>query len=270
MRDSLGMPSDGGWHRPAGCFAPIMWTKKTMAWETAEKGGRVNTTSAPKLGALAPNLGASANPTSSATVLFGKTRRSVLALLFGHPDEAFHMRQIARFANVGQGAVQRELRRLSRAGIVTRRVEGRQVYYQANAACPIFAELRGIVVKTLGIADVLRAALAGVADHIRFAFLYGSIVRGSFELSSDVDVLVVGGVTFAEVVAALTPTQEVLQREVNPSVYPPEEFRKKLMDGNHFLTTVIDEPRVLLVGGEDELAEVVGERLANRAQDERP
>jgi DNA-binding transcriptional ArsR family regulator len=266
----VGMPFDAGWHRPADGVVLIMWRKKTRAWGSAEEGGRVSTKSAPNLGAIAPKLGASTDPTSSATVLFGKTRRSVLALLFGHPDEAFHMRQIARLAGVGQGAVQRELRRLSRAGIVTRRVEGRHVYYQANPGCPIFAELRGIVVKTMGIADVLRTALAGVADSIRFAFLYGSVVRGSFQLSSDVDVLVVGRVTFAEVVAALAPTQEMLQREVNPSVYPPEEFQKKLMDGNHFLTTVIHEPKVFLVGGENELAEVVGERLANRAQDERP
>src|SRR5205807_9201083 len=126
-------------------------------------------------------------------------------------------------------------------------------FYQANRQCPLFPELQGLLVKTVGVADVLRAALAGLADRIQVAFLYGSMVKGSARSGSDVDVLVVGEVTFAELVRALGAAQERLGREVNPSVYPPNEFCRKLAQQHHFLTSVLREPKVFLVGDEHEL-----------------
>jgi predicted nucleotidyltransferase len=207
-------------------------------------------------------LGAESEGNSLATALFGSTRRAVLALLFGHPGEAFHMRQITRILDAGQGAVHRELKRLADSGILLRSVKGRQVLYQVNKDSPIFAELRSLMVKTAGVADALRTALAGLADRVDLALVYGSMANGSFKATSDVDVLVVGAVSFAEVVSALRPTEETLRREVNPSVYPTAEFRKRLAEGNPFLNTVVREPKVFLIGGERELAELVEERLA--------
>ena len=235
---------------------------------------------APKLGAIAPNLGAStsdaspqgrrdfASPkprrdfASPAEALFGRSRLAVLALLYGHPDESFHMRQVTRAVGAGQGAVQRELRGLAESGILTRCVQGRLVRYQANRHCPVFEELRGLLVKTAGVADVLRGALAPLQDRVRLAVLFGSTADGTFRSGSDVDVLVVGAATFAVVVAALAPAQEALRREVNPTVYQPTEFATRLSEGNHFLTSVLERPMVLLTGDQDDLAELVEKRLA--------
>jgi len=192
-----------------------------------------------------------------ATVLFGKTRRAVLSLLFGQTDGSFYLRQIARRTNAGMGALQREVKLLSDAGIIRRTVQGKQVYYQANPDCPIFEELTGLVVKAFGIGDVLRAGLSELADGVIVAFVFGSMVRGGESASSDIDVMVIGNVTFAEVVSVVGSLQETLNREINPTVYPVAEFRKKLADGHHFLTSVLGEEKIFLIGDANEL-----ERLA--------
>ena len=196
------------------------------------------------------------------TALFGKTRQAVLGLLFTHTEEAFYLRELARATGVGMGAVQREVKRLSEAGIIRRTVRGRQVYFQANPDCPAFAELKGLVLKTMGIGDVLRAALAPLAERVKVAFIHGSLARGSERAGSDVDLLVVGEVTFAEVVVTLSRAQRALRREVNPTVYPPKELRAKLAASHHFLTAVVKGAKVFLIGDEHELARLGGKRLA--------
>jgi len=189
--------------------------------------------------------------------LFGKTRRAVLALLYGHVEEPFYLRQIARTAGGGLGAVQRELKKLSEAGIIRRTVRGRQVYYQANPECPVYSELKSLVVKTVGVGDVLRAALVPLSDRINVAFLFGSLARGGERSSSDADVMIVGDVTFAEVVSVLGRAQETVRREINPLVYPPEEFQFKLTADHHFLKKVLEESKFFLIGDEYELAKLV-------------
>ncbi len=213
---------------------------------------------------MAPNLGPTSDALSSA--LFGKTRRAVLALLFGRADESFYLRQIVRTAAVGQGAAQRELKNLSSAGIIRRTVRGRHVYYQADRECPIFAELQGLLVKTAGVAEVLGAALTRLAGRIDVAFIYGSMARLQQRGSSDVDILVVGDVTFGEIVSSLSSAQEKLGREVNPSVYPTAEFQEKLTRGNHFLRTVLIEPKIFVIGDEGELERLAAKRLVDRTQ----
>jgi len=194
---------------------------------------------------------------SLSATLFGKTRRAVLALLYSHVEESFYIRQIARTAGVGLGAVQRELKKLSEAGIIWRTVRGRQIYYQANPECPVYAELKSLVVKTVGVGDVLRAALVPLADRINVAFLFGSMVGGGERSSSDADVMVVGDITFAEVVSVLGRAQETVRREINPLVYPPEEFRFKLAADHHFLKQVLEGSKFFLIGDEYELAKLV-------------
>jgi predicted nucleotidyltransferase len=200
--------------------------------------------------------------------LFGRTRCALLTLFFGRPDESFYVREVVRHARVGQGAVQRELDRLTACGLVRRQVRGRHVYYQANGDCPVFAELHGLVVKTAGVADVVRAALAPLVSRIRLAFVYGSVARGTANVQSDIDLMVVAEVSFGEVVAALKPAQEALAREVNPTVYSPEECRRKLAQGHHFLRTVWGEPKVFVVGSQDELVQLGGQWLADHAHDQ--
>jgi len=207
-------------------------------------------------------MGTPTGPDNLAAALFGKTRQAVLALLYEHPDEWFYVRQIVRNAGVGQGAVQRELRRLWQVGILVRRVDGRQVYYQADSRCPIYGELRSLTTKTVGAAGVLSAALASLTERIQLAFIYGSLAEGKARSASDVDLLIVGDVTFAGVATALSPVQERLGREVNPTVYPPSEFRQKLADGHHFLAAVRSRPKIYLIGDDDEFARLAESRMA--------
>jgi predicted nucleotidyltransferase len=177
----------------------------------------------------------------------------VLGWLLGHPDEAYYLRQLVRQTGTAVGAVQRELELLSVAGLVKRTVQGRQVYFQANSDAPIFPELRGLFAKTAGLVDVLREGLAPLGDRVRVAFVFGSAARGELSAASDIDLLVVGEAGFQEVVTALADAQERLGRDVNPTVYPPDEFRTKLRGAQHFLTNVLNGPRLFVVGGEQEL-----------------
>ncbi len=185
-------------------------------------------------------------------ILFGQGRRSILALLYGHADEQFYLREIARRAGTGIGATQRELGQLTDAGLIHRVRRGHQVYYQANRQNPIFAELKSIFAKTSGIRDVLNEALVPLAERIRLAFVYGSIARGDEDASSDVDLMVIGEVSFAEVVSALSESESKLGRETNPTVYGPREFREKLAAQNHFLSTVAKEKKLFVIGDEHE------------------
>jgi predicted nucleotidyltransferase len=187
-----------------------------------------------------------------ARVLFGQGRTSILALLYGHSDEQFYLREIARRAGTGIGATQRELGRLTHAGLIQRVHRGHQVHYQANRQNPIFAELKSILVKTAGIRDILNEALAPLGERIRLAFLYGSIARGDEDASSDVDLMVIGDVSFTDVVSALSESESKLGREVNPTVYGPQELRKKLAAKNHFLSAVAKEKKLFVIGDEHE------------------
>ena len=192
------------------------------------------------------------------SALFGKTRRAILALLFGHPERSFYLRQIVRAAQAGVGAVQRELQQMTAVGILTRAHSGRQVYFQANPQCPVFNELRQLMAKTAGVGEVLKSALLALEDRIACAFIFGSMASGRWVEGSDIDLMVVGRLDFGEVAAALHPVQERLGREINPTVYPEEEFRAKLAAGHHFLSTVLTGEKLFLVGGADELEKLVG------------
>ena len=190
------------------------------------------------------------------SVLFGKTRRAILALLYGHTDEESYLRQIAKATGAGLGAVQREIGQLSEVGIIRRSVRGQNVYFQANRESPVFNELKGLVIKTVGIGDVLRTALTSLTDRLQIAFVYGSVARGDERQTSDLDILVVGKVTFAEVVSALGQAQKTINREINPTVYPSGEFKSKLLEGHHFLNTTLRKPLLFLIGDERELAKM--------------
>ena len=210
-------------------------------------------TALPRLGILLPIMGSNHSTVAAAPSLFGKTRQTLLALLYARAEQEHLQESVIQLAGLGRGTVQRELEFLARAGVVRRTVRGRQVYYQANPDCPIYSELRGLVVKTVGVADALRVALAPLADRIHAAFVYGSVAKGTERRGSDVDVMVIGEVSFAETSEALARAQETIGREVNPSVYPPAEFRAKLAAKHHFLRTVLKGEKIFLIGDEHEL-----------------
>jgi predicted nucleotidyltransferase len=194
--------------------------------------------------------------------LFPPARKRVLALLLGRPEGRWHLRDVGRQTGLAVGTVRRELAGLVQAEIATATKDGNRTYYQANPANPLFPELAGLMRKTAGLADILREALLPLADRIKVAFLHGSQATGRAGAASDVDVLVVGKITFAEVASALSPCQDRLGREVNPTVYPEEEFRRKVEAGQHFLLTVLNEPKVFLAGDANDLAQVAGRRSA--------
>jgi predicted nucleotidyltransferase len=185
--------------------------------------------------------------------LFGKTRQAVLALLYGRADSSFYTKQILDAVKIGRGTVQRELKNLTDAGIIIREVQGRQVYYRANARCPIFDELKSIVRKTFGVADVIRQSLATNADKIRVAFIFGSVAKSTDDRRSDIDLMVVGKISFGDVVSLLTPAEQKLAREVNLVVYPIAEFKKKVKEDHHFVKTVLEDEKIFVIGDEDEL-----------------
>ncbi|MCX5804001.1 MAG: nucleotidyltransferase domain-containing protein [Proteobacteria bacterium] len=198
------------------------------------------------------------------SVLFGKARRGILSLFFSRPEETFYLRQIVQLTGIGLGPIQRELKQLSDAGIIHRKVQGRQVYFQANRECPIFNELKSIIIKTVGVGDALRSALSSLANRIYIAFIYGSFASGEEKKGSDVDLLVIGDITLREVVSSLSEAQHAIGREINPTVYPVEEFKKKIKEKHHFLSSVIHEPAIFLIGDIGELEKMAGKRLADR------
>ncbi len=204
-------------------------------------------------------------PTDLATLFFGSYRRQVLGLLLLHPDETFHLREIARATNTQPGTLRRELTQLAEAGVLRRERVGNLVRYKADATCPIYDELRGILKKTAGVADVLRAALAPLSGRISMAFVYGSVASGAERRASDIDVMVIGNVSFEEVVSALHASQDELRREINSSVYSLTEFKKKAAEKNSFVARVLKEPKLFIQGMEHDIRKLVADRKAKAA-----
>jgi predicted nucleotidyltransferase len=197
-------------------------------------------------------------------ILFGKARQAILSLLYSHVDEAFYLRQIVRTTGIGLGPAQRELKQLMDAGIIIRNVQGKQVYYSANKKGPIFNELRNIVMKTFGAADVIRQSLETVADKIRVAFIFGSVARSTDGRGSDIDLIIIGKVTFGDAVSSLSQAQEILKREINPVVYSVAEFKKRVAEKHFFVTDVLEGDKIFVIGGEDELGRLAKQRLADK------
>lgn len=223
----------------------------------------------PKMGIIIPRMGIGDISSAVGDALYPRTRQAVLRLFFMHPDRRFLQKEVIAQLGIGSGAVQRELDRLWRAHILERTVDGRQTYFQANRTNVIFDELRGLVRKTFGVAHLLREALRPIAHRIELAFVFGSIARGTEKSVSDVDLLVVSDdITLSDLIPAIRPAEEELGREVNPSLYSSQEFRRKLAEGHNFLTTVIQEPKAFLVGGEGELRKLAEVRLAESPQDQ--
>ncbi len=176
-------------------------------------------------------------------------------MLFGSPDRSFYANEIIGLARSGTGAVQRALARLEAAGIVRASRVGKQKHYQANADSPLFAELRALVLKTFGLAGVLRPALDLIVSDVRAAFVYGSVARGRDRADSDVDVFIVSDrLSYAGLFSALEPAAGRLGRKVAPTICSSAELRERVRSGNSFVVRVPAQPKLWLIGGEDDLA----------------
>jgi predicted nucleotidyltransferase len=197
-------------------------------------------------------------------VIFGRTRGAVLALLFGHAEQSFYTRQIAREAGASVGAVQRELESLSKVGLIVRNKLGNQVFYQANREANVFPEMRTLVNKTIGVFHVLRTALQALSKRIVVAFVYGSVARGEETAQSDIDIMVIGDAKLGDILSRLSRIEKAIGRPVNPTVYSIAEFKSKRAGGNHFLDAVLKGKKVFLLGDDDELRKMGGVRLAEK------
>lgn len=198
--------------------------------------------------------------------LLGQTRSAVLSALLLHPEASLHVRELARLTGSSPGSLHRELRTLADLGLLIRQEVGRQVHYRANAQFPVYEELAGLLRKTAGLHDVLRDALVPLGERVSLAFVFGSVAAGTERTGSDVDVMVLGTASFADLTRALAGVHAALRREVNATVLAPGDFVRKLAQGDGFARSVSKSPRIWLIGGESDLAELVADRKAQGAR----
>jgi uncharacterized protein len=192
--------------------------------------------------------------TSPLDALFPKTRQAVLATIYRDSTREWYLSDLARKIGVTPSSLQREVARLSQAGILRRRDDGNRTYYSAETESPLFADLHGLILKTAGLRDILTESLEPFRDRIKVAFIHGSFAREEERPGSDIDLMVIGRVGLAELAPALKKAEAVLLRPVNPSIYTPREIAAKLAGGHHFLETVMSREKLFVLGGKDELA----------------
>jgi len=185
----------------------------------------------------------------AADTLFSTVRREVLFAMLLHPQKTWYLSQLARHLGAAPSHLHRELASLVEAGILTRRVEGRQTYFEANPACPLLPELSGLLRKMMGAPAVLEKALRPVRSRICCAFIHGSVARGTEEAASDIDLIVVGDVGVADLLSGLRRAERALGRPVNPTVYPPRELARKFKAHHHFVRSVVEDPAKIFIVG---------------------
>ncbi len=191
-----------------------------------------------------------------AEILSSRTRAEVFRLLFGLHDVPLHLHEIKRQTGFAVATVRQELKRLARLGLVVPRKDGNRTYFTSNPSHPLFPEIRSLVLKTCGLADVLRVALR--TEDVRCAFVFGSMARGAATSESDLDLMVIGDLGLRRVSALLSGVGARLGREVNPHVLTPSEFARRRREGEHFVTSVLTTPRIFIVGSEHELEAMGG------------
>lgn len=193
-------------------------------------------------------------------LLLGSYRKKVLSLLLLHPDTDYHVRELARQTNTAAGTLHKELTRLAQAGLLLRKTQGNQVRYQANSQCPVFPELAGLLRKTTGAAEILTRALMPLAPPL--ALIFGSVASGTETASSDIDLLVIGDIGFADVVRATHPAQAGLGREINPVLYSAPEFKRRVQAQDPFVAHLLAQPKLFLIGTHHDLSQFAGDPQA--------
>ena len=187
--------------------------------------------------------------------LFPRCRQAMLGLLLLHPEQRYHVREVARLTGFAAPPVGKELNALADLGLLSREQVGNQLVFQANRNCPIFEELASIARKTFGLADVVRRALEPLQEWISCAFIFGSMASDQAKLGSDVDLMIVGSLRFEDITPVLPPLEQALGRDVNPKLYKPSAWRSALRHDDAFLRNVLSRPKIFLIGGAAELDE---------------
>ena len=186
-------------------------------------------------------------------VLFTEYRSRVLGLLLLHPERSYYLREIARLTATVPGTLKREMDKLLEVDLLTVKKVGNQNHYQANRECPIYEDLSNVLRKTSGLSDVLIAALLPLSEKIQSAFIFGSVASGKVNAKSDIDLMLIGDVTYAEVVLLLHPLQEQLGREINPKIYADKEWSKLVKDNGAFVHDVLRKQKLFIIGNEQQL-----------------
>ena len=208
----------------------------------------------PKLGAILPNMGTMPQAISLSDALFSKVQQRVLALIFGHPERSFYVSEIVRGVRSGVGAVGRELSRLQHSGLVTVERIGNQKHYRANRDAPIFEELRGLVVKTVGLAEPIRKSFQPYARAIKTAFVYGSVAKGTDTAQSDIDLMVIGDeLNYSDLYTAAQSAEDELRRKVNPLFLSCKDWQRKASDRGSVVSKISSAPKIFIIGSEKDL-----------------
>jgi DNA-binding transcriptional ArsR family regulator len=193
---------------------------------------------------------------SLAELLSSRARAEIFRLLFNGRGEELHVREIERRSGLNESTIRQELRKLVRLDLVHSRRDSNRVYYRAKTGNPLYPDIRNLVLKTSGLADVLSSALQD--KRIRLAFVFGSIARGNVKAGSDVDLMVIGELGLRDLSGLLSGVEERIGREINPHVLQEDEFRKRLRAKEHFVTSVMESPKIFIIGSQDELEALGG------------
>jgi predicted nucleotidyltransferase len=199
-------------------------------------------------------MGTTYHTAGLASALFSQVQLRVLGLFMGEPSRSYQVREVIKLVGSGRGAVQRELKKLTAAGILNVSTVGTRKIYQANSQSPIYDELHGIILKTVGLLEPLRKALKTFAQDIDLAFVYGSVAKGKDSAKSDIDLMIIGkGISYSEIYGALEKAETSLRRPINPNLMSRVEWKKKLSNKNSFVRKIIQQPKLFIIGTEDEL-----------------
>jgi predicted nucleotidyltransferase len=190
--------------------------------------------------------------------LFPDIRAKILAALLIHPEKHWYLTELAGHLGTKPSSLQREVEALSKAGILEQWRDGRRAYFKADTASPVFPDLRALLEKTAGLVPILQQELNCLGERIQLAFLYGSMARSQETSESDVDLMIVGTVGLSDLIPSLRRAEQALSRPVNPTVFLPEEFQRKVKHHDHFLSSVLQGPKAFVKGGERELEAMAG------------
>ena len=190
-----------------------------------------------------------------AELLSSKIRSEIFRMLFGVNDEGLHMREIERRSGLSIGTIQQEVKKLLRLDLIIERKDGNRIYYKANKEHPLYPDFRSLVLKTIGLVDFFREALKA-NPNIQFAFVFGSIARHEEKDKSDVDLMIIGEIAMRQLSGLLSGVSGQIGREINPHIVSMKEFLKRKRAKDHFLTQVLESPKIFIIGNENELAEL--------------
>jgi len=186
-----------------------------------------------------------------ADILGSRVRTELFRLFFGMQSEPLHMREVERRTGFSHRPVQQDLNKLADLHLLNRKKSGNRVYFSANRSHPLYPDIRNVVLKTIGLADAIKAALSGTG--IRMAWVFGSVAAGTESDRSDVDLIVIGSISLRKLATLLAPVAEKTGREINPHVIAPAEWKERVRSGEHFVAATLKAPKLFIIGSEHEL-----------------